>query len=200
VVQLGQRRTQEQRSSSTQDKLARAAFVLIREFGYANFRVASVGKEAGVSQGGQLHHFPTKDSMTMAVIEYAIDIARQRTEVNLSGLKSSQNLIATIAEDSRDYYFSDSFDVAMDVTKGCVGNSQMRHFIAEAHRAYRDYAESAWCRRLLESGWTKADAQDVIAMTASLVRGFAIRAMIRPDDKQLRRLLKRWQSMVEQSF
>lgn len=195
-----QRRTQEQRSSSTQEKLGRAAFELIRDYGYANFRVASVAKEAGVSQGGQLHHFPTKDSMTMAVIDYAIARARARTEKNLAELKPNQNLIMSIAEDSRDYYFSDSFDVAMDVTKGCSGNEQMRQFIAQAHRSYRDDAEGAWREHLISDGWSKADAEDVIAMTASLVRGFAIRAMIRPDNKQLRRLLKRWLSMVEQSF
>lgn len=200
MAEVGQRRTQEQRSSSTQQKLGRAAFELIRDFGYANFRVASVAKEAGVSQGGQLHHFPTKDSMTMAVIEYAIEKARARTEKNLANLKSNQHLIMAIAEDSRDYYFSDSFDVAMDITKGCSGNEQMRQFIARAHRGYRDDAEGAWRAHLMSDGWNQTDADDVIAMTASLVRGFAIRAMIRPDDKQLRRLLKRWLNMVEQSF
>ena len=105
-----------------------------------------------------------------------------------------------IAEDSRDYYFSASFDVAMDITKGSVGNKEMRRFIASAHRDFRGFAENEWRVHLDKQGWSDADAEDLIAMTSSLVRGFAIRAMIRPDDQQLRRVLKRWQKMVELSF
>ncbi len=197
---VAQRRTQEERSATTQEKLARAAFELINESGYANFRVASVACHAGVSQGGQLHHFPTKDDMTVAAIEYAIAVARARSTENLAKYDPQDNIVMAIAEDSRDYYFSASFDVAMDVTKGCASNTKMQHFIADAHRAYRDDTESQWCIALTKQGWPGADAQDLIAMTASLVRGFAIRAMIRPDDEQLRRVLKRWQQMVALTF
>lgn len=194
------RRTQEERSATTQEKLACAAFELIRDQGYANFRVASVAKHAGVSQGGQLHHFPTKDDMTKAVIDYAIDKARHVADENLAKYKATKNIVMAIAEDSRDYYFSASFDVAMDITKGSVGNKEMRRFIANAHRDFRGFAENEWRAHLDKQGWSDADAEDLIAMTSSLVRGFAIRAMIRPDDQQLRRVLKRWQKMVGLSF
>ena len=45
------RMTQDQRSALTKDKLARAAFEVIRDVGYAGFRTAAVAKAAGVSQG-----------------------------------------------------------------------------------------------------------------------------------------------------
>jgi len=194
------RRTQEERSAATRQKLARAAFDIIRRDGYANFRVAAVAKEAGVSQGGQLHHFPTKEIMTMAAIEHAISIARARTDRNLAAYGGGGEAVSAIAQDSADYYYSASFDVAMDVSKAASGNPELRQQIARAHRAYRDYAELSWRDVLLKEGWNEQDGKDLIAMTASMVRGFAIRAMIRPGRSDQERLLKRWREMVALYF
>jgi AcrR family transcriptional regulator len=194
------RRTQEARSATTRRNLAKAAFELIRREGFANFRVAAVAKEAGVSQGGQLHHFPTKDLMAMAAIEHAISVARARTDRNLAAYDGSTDVVSAIARDSAEYYYSASFDVAMDVSKAASGNPDLRRQIARAHRTYRDHAELSWLEILMHEGWGRQDGEDLIAMTASLVRGFAIRAMIRPDDNELERLLKRWREMVALYF
>ncbi|MCZ6655763.1 MAG: hypothetical protein O7C67_00565 [Gammaproteobacteria bacterium] len=53
---------------------------------------------------------------------------------------------------------------------------------------------------LIDRGWSERDARDLVAMTTSLVRGFAIRAMIRPDRGETDRLMKRWADMVDQTF
>lgn len=153
-----------------------------------------------MSLGGQLHHFPTKDLMTLAAIDYALSVARARTDRNLAAYDGSENVVAAIAQDSADYYYSASFDVAMDVSKSASGNPELRRQIARAHRAYRSHAEQSWLDVLLAKGWSMQDGEDLIAMTASLVRGFAIRAMIRPGNDELARLLGRWREMVALYF
>lgn len=194
------RRTQSERTEATTSQLAEAAFNLIRDQGYASFRVAAVAKRAGVSLGGQLHHFPTKDAITMAAIDHAIATARQRTDKHLDAIRADTDLIAAMIEDFRDYYFSAEFDVAMDVVKSAAGNAELRRRIASVHRVYRQYAEQGWLDRLVGTGWDADEAQDMVAMTASLVRGFAIRAMIRPDRGEFERLARRWRVMVAECF
>ena len=192
------RRTQEQRTADARQRLSRAAFELIRDSGYANFRVASVAKHAGVSQGGQLHHFPTKNDLTMAAIEHAIATARAQTEANLSAYTQGDDIITAIIQDSMDYYFSPSFDVAMDITRSLSHDQEMSRAIASAHRHYRAFAEEAWFDRLTAGDWGGANARDLIDMTTSLVRGFAIRAMIHPDKATFERLTQRWHDIAEQ--
>jgi AcrR family transcriptional regulator len=194
------RRTQEQRSSETRGRLAKAAFDLIRSDGYASFRVAAVGKAADVSQGGQLHHFPTKDAMTIAAIEYAIERAEKKTRANLATYVPGADAVDAIAADSRDYYFSESFNVAMDVVKSASSNATLRRSIARMHRQYRTFAEESWHRILRDQGWAEDDAHDLVAMTASLVRGFAIRSMMRHDQAEIDRLMARWKRMVYATF
>jgi AcrR family transcriptional regulator len=194
------RRTQVERSETTRRQLSQAAFERIRDQGYASFRVAGVAAHAGVSLGGQLHHFPTKDAMTMAAIDFAIALAKERTDANLAAFKSGVDPVEAIITDCRDYYFSASFDVAMDVTRSASGDPDLRRQIARAHREFRSYAEEAWVERLVATGWEEQRARDLIAMTGSLVRGFAIRAMIKRDQKEFERLMATWREMVALYF
>ena len=195
-----QRLTQDQRSAITKDKLARAAFEVIRNVGYAGFRTAAVAKAAGVSQGGQLHHYPTKDDLAFAAIEYGNAMATQKTAENLARFSADDEPIRAIVEDSVDYYFSGAFDVAVDVVKAGSQNVTLRRDIADSSRSFRDFAERGWLEKLVEHGWSVADAQDIIDLSTSLVRGFAIRKWIHRDSGQYKRLMDRWVEIVYASF
>lgn len=136
----------------------------------------------------------------MAAIDHAIANARERTDQHLGATNARTDLIAAMIEDFRDYYFSAEFDVAMDVVKSATGNAGLRRQIANAHRVYRQYAEQGWLDRFVGTGWDAEETRDMVAMTGSLVRGFAIRAMIRPDRGEFERLARRWRVMVAECF
>ena len=197
---LQPRMTQDQRSALTKDKLARAAFEVIRDVGYAGFRTAAVAKAAGVSQGGQLHHFPTKDDLALAAVEYCNALATRKTEENLARFAADDEPIQAIIADSMDYYFSASFEVAIDVVKSSSQNAELRRDIADSSRTFREFAERGWLEKLVERGWSVSDAQDIIDLSTSLVRGFAIRKWIHRDTGQYKRLMERWIDIVYASF
>jgi AcrR family transcriptional regulator len=197
---LQARMTQDQRSALTKDKLARAAFEVIRDVGYAGFRTAAVARAAGISQGGQLHHFPTKDDLALAAIRYGNAMAQQKTADNLARFSSDDEPIKAVIEDSMDYYFSGAFEVAIDVVKAGSQNLELRREIADASRQLRDFAERGWLEKLVERGWSVSDAHDIIDLSTSLVRGFAIRKWIHRDSGQYKRLLERWVDIVYAGF
>jgi AcrR family transcriptional regulator len=200
VAEAAPRRTQEQRSSETRTRLARAAFEQIDEFGYAQFRTAAVAKSAGVSQGGQLHHFPTKEDLAFAAIEYAYEQVAEHTQAHFdrfdAATPNSVDALRAIVADSMDFYFSSAFEVGVDVVKGASGNPDLRRRIADVSRRNRDFAERGWLARLVAHGWSPSDAQDIIDLTTSLVRGFAIRKWIQRDSGQFDRLLDRWVEII----
>ena len=136
----------------------------------------------------------------MAAIGYCNTVARSRTERNLSSLSSGDDLIAAIVADCKDYYFSDSFDVAMDISKSVSHDEAMQRDIGDAIRHYRAYAEGGWIRHLTDRGWEESDARDLIDMTTSMVRGFAVRAWLQPDKTIFDRLIQRWSEIAAQHF
>src|SRR3954463_6789356 len=66
------RRTQAERSSTTRTRLLEAAGEGLNELGYAGTSTTVVGARAGVSRGGQLHHYPTKRELVLAAIEHVL--------------------------------------------------------------------------------------------------------------------------------
>ena len=69
-----------------QEKIIAAAKRILRDGGYfTNFSLAKVAKEAGVSKGGLLHHFPTKEALLRGVAQDTISrfesgLAEKRAE------------------------------------------------------------------------------------------------------------------------
>ena len=54
---------------SKREKLLDAALALVAEHGYSALTLDAVGAAVGVSKGGVLYHFPTKDALVVALIE-----------------------------------------------------------------------------------------------------------------------------------
>src|ERR1700710_2433366 len=92
-VGAARRRTQAERSEETRTRILKAAASLIRKRGYARFRTAEVAKEAGLSRGAQLHHFPTKDSLVVATLEYVFEQAQVLSRRRASAINRPRDLI-----------------------------------------------------------------------------------------------------------
>lgn len=64
----------------TRDKLVHAAAQVIAARGAARLTLDDVAREARVSKGGLLHHFPTKDALLGGLIDELVAVFRARLE------------------------------------------------------------------------------------------------------------------------
>lgn len=64
-----ERRTQADRSTAARSALVDAAIVLLSEEGFARATTAAIAKRANVTTGALHHHFPTKESLFIAVLD-----------------------------------------------------------------------------------------------------------------------------------
>lgn len=64
------RRTQEERSSATRQRLLDATIDCLVELGYAATTTTVIAERAEVSRGAQLHHYPTKSALVAAALEH----------------------------------------------------------------------------------------------------------------------------------
>jgi|HigsolmetaAR202D_1030399.scaffolds.fasta_scaffold00471_2 Transcriptional regulator len=69
--------------NETRAKLLQAAIKLLVNDGTSQFTLASVAEAAGVSKGGLLHHFPTKEALLRGLVERADQIWQQRFQQEL---------------------------------------------------------------------------------------------------------------------
>ncbi|GAB6930616.1 TetR/AcrR family transcriptional regulator [Paenibacillus sp. JCM 10914] len=59
--------------NSKRDAILKVTCQLVREMGASHLTLDAVAREAGVSKGGLLYHFPTKESLIQAALEDFLD-------------------------------------------------------------------------------------------------------------------------------
>src|SRR5690349_11490099 len=62
----------------TRDAVLKAAAQIIVRLGISAFTIDAVAQEAGVTKGGVLHHFPTKEALIDGLIDQVIEDFRLR--------------------------------------------------------------------------------------------------------------------------
>jgi AcrR family transcriptional regulator len=72
------RRTQEERSTATRTALLDATLECLEVDGYAHTTTTRIARQAGVSRGAQLHHFPTKIELVTEAVAHLF--ARRHAE------------------------------------------------------------------------------------------------------------------------
>lgn len=65
------RRTNPERSAATRQQILEATIQCLNANGYGAVTNIRVAEEAGVSRGAMMHHFPTRQALLVATVEYA---------------------------------------------------------------------------------------------------------------------------------
>ncbi len=71
------RRTKEE-AMQTRDSILRAASQIIARHGINAFTIEAVAQEAGITKGGVLHHFPSKEDLMNGLIDQVIEAFNTR--------------------------------------------------------------------------------------------------------------------------
>src|SRR3984893_5159000 len=196
-VEAARHRTQAERSEETRTRILRAPANLIRNRGYARFRTAEVAEEAGLSRGAQLHHFPTKDSLVVATLEYVFEQAQVLSRRRAAAVNRPRDLIEAVIEDAREFFFSEHFMIAIDIVLSTSTDQAVRKQILEISRKARRPVETAWTEALAASGVPASVSADIVALTLSLVRGMALRTLWDNDPKWFDELFAVWRRMIK---
>jgi AcrR family transcriptional regulator len=187
------RRSQAERSAEMRARIAKAAYEVIAERGHSAFRTAAVLAHAGVSQGAMLHHFPTKEAITLAAIEHGLNLENDTSLARMKSVSREPRAILTVmAEDLRDFFLGNRFWVALDVTMHAAKDDTIEPAIREIAARARRPIYDKWAATLEQAGWDSPRAQHAVTMTAALISGYAVRTLWTDDGDALDRAIINW--------
>jgi AcrR family transcriptional regulator len=192
------RRTQAERSEATRKLILDAAVRIMVRKGVAGLRTGQVAAEAGVSVGAQLHHFPTKQALILAAFDYvnerSVEMCRQRVRLaQRSG--NTGSVINAIIADASDFFFGNGFFIELGLAFG-QADLELRRIVRRSSRRSRFLIEAIWREALQTQGLPPDIAGDILALTLSIVRGFAMRRFIEDDPARRAHLVRVWRDMV----
>lgn len=182
---------QTQRTAIMRYRLSKAALEVIKDVGFANFRTSAVSTQAGVSQGAQLHHFPIKYDLTLAARQYAYDQSNSIFTRNIAPFRTDDGPVDAAMKDAEDFFMPDYFMVALDILMAGGRNEKLRGKQITLPANSRSHVEKAWIDKLVDLGWDKELAEDILNLPFCLIRGYEVKMLISENPKQYQRLVTR---------
>jgi AcrR family transcriptional regulator len=192
------RRTQAERSEATRKLILDATIRILVRKGAAGLRTGEVVEEAGVSVGAQLHHFPTKLKLILAAFDYvnerSVEMCRQRVKL-AQRAGNTESVINAIIADASEFFFGNGFFIELALAFG-QADLDLRRVVRRSSRRSRFLIEAIWRDALQGQGLPPDIASDILALTLSIVRGFAMRRFIEDDPARRAHLVRVWRDMI----
>lgn len=182
------RRTQAERSDAMRRRLIDAAAQVVHQRGFAGLRMAEVAEVASVSTGAQLHHFPTKKALILALFEHLYGSMAEASKARQGDTATLPETIRGLIADSREFFLGEGFQASLDIALGATRDADLRGEVLEIIARYRTGVEAMWTDRLIAFGIARPQAVDALWLVNSTLRGLAVRAIWDRDTRQYARL------------
>ncbi|MFG3354315.1 TetR/AcrR family transcriptional regulator [Streptomyces sp. NPDC048001] len=178
------------RSRATRQRLLQAAVDCLAEVGWAGSTVSVVAERAGVSRGAAQHHFPTREDLFTAAVEY---VAEERSGAlrELAPRDRSEVVAALV-----DLYTGPLFRAALQLWVAASDEEQLRPRVTELEaRVGRETHRMAV--RLLGADESVPGVRETVQGLLDMARGLGLANLLTDDEARRRRVVAQWAELVD---
>ncbi|MFJ9908696.1 TetR/AcrR family transcriptional regulator [Streptomyces sp. NPDC101152] len=182
------------RSRATRQRLLEAAVACLAEHGWAGSTVTVVAERAGVSRGAAQHHFPTREDLFTAAVEY---VAEERSTALRAlfpegAAGDRRAVIAALV----DLYTGPLFRAALHLWVAASNEDQLRprvteleaHVGRETHRIAID---------LLGADESRPGVRETVQGLLDMSRGLGLANLLTDDGGRRERVVAQWADILD---
>ncbi|MFQ6326685.1 MULTISPECIES: TetR/AcrR family transcriptional regulator [unclassified Nocardia] len=182
------------RSRATRQRLLEATIDCLAETGWVAATVAVVAERAGVSRGAAQHHFPTREDLITAALEYMFDTrtdqARAEAETVAAvadGVARTEAVVAGLVES----YTSPLFKAALQVWTHAAADPALRERIVPLEAKFGRISHR---RAVAALGVDDTDpvAHHLVQATLDLARGLGLADVLTDDSARRKEIVHQW--------
>lgn len=183
------------RSRATRQRLLEATVHCLAERGWSAATVSVIADEAGISRGALQHHFPTREVLVVAALEYVFEERRKQVEQlpppTATGAERVHAVVATLM----DTYNGELFRAALHAWTAAAADPQVREVIAPLERRFARSVHALAVAHLdVDDG--DPHVRTLIQATLDLGRGLALADLLTDDSKRRGRIVRTWSQML----
>ncbi|MFH8609265.1 TetR/AcrR family transcriptional regulator [Streptomyces sp. NPDC018029] len=188
-----ERAPKQDRSRATRQKLLEAAVSCLAEHGWAGSTVSVVAERAGVSRGAAQHHFPTREDLFTAAVEY---VAEQRsTALRALPAQDRASVVAALV----DLYTGPLFRAALHLWVAASNEPQLGSRVTELEsRVGRETHRIAV--ELLDADESRPGVRETIQGLLDMARGLGLANLLTDDGTRRERVVAQWTVLVEEAL
>ncbi|HWK18311.1 MAG TPA: TetR/AcrR family transcriptional regulator [Solirubrobacteraceae bacterium] len=174
------RRTQAERRATTRAALLDAALDCLVQDGYAGLSTRNVADRAGVSQGTQMHYFPTRvDFVAEAVRHVAVRLVDELREQETLRARSERRRLEELLDHVWEIHTGPVFQATMELWVAARTDPEIRAAVSEVARDIsRLMAEISL--ELFPELMRRPGAAELLDMGLAVMRGLAVLRFTEP--------------------
>ncbi|MBV1936843.1 TetR/AcrR family transcriptional regulator [Streptomyces sp. BV286] len=181
------------RSRATRQRLLEAAVACLAERGWAGSTVSVVAERAGVSRGAAQHHFPTREDLFTAAVEY---VAEERSTALRAlfpeGATDRRAVVAALV----DLYTGPLFRAALHLWVAASNEDQLRPRVTELEgRVGRETHHIAV--ELLRADESRPGVRETVQGFLDMSRGLGLANLLTDDTARRDRVVAQWAQILD---
>ncbi|MFF8192394.1 TetR/AcrR family transcriptional regulator [Streptomyces bobili] len=195
------RAPKQDRSRATRQRLLEAAVACLAEHGWAGSTVSVVAERAGVSRGAAQHHFPTREDLFTAAVEY---VAEERSlalralfpqGAQGEGHVDRRAVVSALV----DLYTGPLFRAALHLWVAASNEEQLRSRVTELEaRVGRETHRIAV--ELLGADESAPGVRETVQGLLDMARGLGLANLLTDDAPRRDRVVTQWAALLEQNL
>ena len=189
------RRTQEERSAQTRERLLDATIACLVEEGYARTTTTRVCERAGLSRGAQLHHFRRKSDLVISAVAHLAARQARALRDRAASLPDDGDRLEQLIDSIVELFAEPIFYAALELWTAARTDPELLACVLEFERPAGRHLAEVW----RELAGPLADAprfEEAMELTIHLARGMGLQKILRPDDAHRKRQLDVWKRTV----
>ncbi|MHC0430000.1 TetR/AcrR family transcriptional regulator [Streptomyces sp. O3] len=188
-----ERAPKQDRSRVTRQRLLEAAVACLAERGWAGSTVSVVAERAGVSRGAAQHHFPTREDLFTAAVEY---VSEQRSHaLRELPVQDRTAVVAALVE----LYTGPLFRAALHLWVAASNEEQLRVRVTELEaRVGRETHRIAV--ELLGADESRPGVRETVQGLLDMARGLGLANLLTDDAARRDRVVAQWAAILDETL
>ncbi|MBD0840249.1 MULTISPECIES: TetR/AcrR family transcriptional regulator [unclassified Streptomyces] len=189
-----ERTPKQDRSRATRQRLLEAAVACLAEHGWAGSTVSVVAERAGVSRGAAQHHFPTREDLFTAAVEY---VAEERsTALRALFPEGAAGDRRAVVAALVDLYTGPLFRAALHLWVAASNEEQLRARVTELEaRVGRESHRIAV--ELLGADESRPGVRETVQGLLDMARGLGLANLLTDDTGRRERVVAQWAALLD---
>ncbi|MEV5416062.1 TetR/AcrR family transcriptional regulator [Streptomyces albogriseolus] len=186
------------RSRATRQRLLEAAVACLAEHGWAGSTVSVVAERAGVSRGAAQHHFPTREDLFTAAVEYVAEERSTALRALFPDGAAAHDRRAVVAA-LVGLYTGPLFRAALHLWVAASDEEQLRPRVTELElRVGRDSHRIAV--ELLGADESRPGVRETVQGFLDMARGLGLATLLTDDTARRERVVTQWADLLDEAL
>lgn len=193
------------KGSQTRQEILNRTVGLFNKHGYAGVSLSQIMEATGLKKGGIYNHFESKEQLSLAVFDFAIDKVRERFREGLLGKKTAPDRLKAILAIMARYVTDPPVEGGCPVHNTAIDSSHTHPFLQQRARAGMDELQG-YIGATVEKGIARGelrstvDAQHVASILMSTLEGALMMSRLYNDPIYMQRAVAHLSELIEEQW